>query len=205
MLWYGQSRDNGGVGEPLDSVLWSFVDDIQQGFMVEAGAGDGLWLSNSKAFEEAHWRCMLIEATTSLYCQLVSQRPQALCLNRALWNHDDELLTIDEYSDESVLNTVSTLTKHPQLNGKAITGTSKVSSVRYSTIVHCPVDLFVLDVEGAELKAIQGMEGTSYWPRIICVEHTHVGIDPINDALKLYKLYWLDEMNGIWIRKDIVK
>ena len=39
------------------------------------------------------------------------------------------------------------------------------------------IDLFVLDVEGHELEAIEGMRNTSIRPDIICVEHINIEAD----------------------------
>jgi hypothetical protein len=45
------------------------------------------------------------------------------------------------------------------------------------------LDLFVLDVEGHELSVLQGMEGAEVWPRVFCIEHGNIGIEPLRGLL----------------------
>lgn len=205
MNWYGQSKENGGYGEPLDKILWSYLH-APTGYVVECGAGDGVWLSTCKAFEDAGWYCLNIEATKSEYEKLVINRPLATNLHLALWDRDGERLELDEY-EEAGLNGITTISKHAMMANRPSTGRSTVLSARYKSIVdqwakysNHEIDLFVLDVEGAELKAIEGMQGTSYWPRAMCVEHTHVGLENLNKVLINYSLKWQDQQNALWIR-----
>lgn len=201
MRWYGQSRYNGGFGDPLDKVLWGFVDTTKCGYAVECGAGDGIWLSSTKVFEDHGWDCLNIEACPSTFEQLVKNRPLAKNVNYALWDVPNIPMSLDEY-EESGLNGLSNLEKHPMMYSHNPTGQSIVTTIRWINIVDRPVDLFVLDVEGAELQAIKGMETTHFWPTVMCVEHTHVGMNVLNKTLAQYKytLKWEDGLNGIWTR-----
>lgn len=46
------------------------------------------------------------------------------------------------------------------------------------------VDLFVLDVEGHELSVVEGMQGCSVLPDLICVEVGHLDFNTVREALK---------------------
>jgi hypothetical protein len=46
------------------------------------------------------------------------------------------------------------------------------------------VDLLVLDVEGTEPDVIAGMRGCSVLPRVFCVEHGHLGIGVVRQAVE---------------------
>ena len=64
-------------------------------------------------------------------------------------------------------------------------------------------DLFVLDVEGMELEVIEGMKGTSVLPKVMFVEHEHVGLMETFNKLKEfgYHLDWQDHCNSVYILK----
>ena len=71
------------------------------------------------------------------------------------------------------------------------------------TLMLSHIDLFVLDVEGAELDVIQGMHGSSVLPVHIFIEHEHVGLDLCAEKLSElgYALVWNDWCNSMFIRK----
>jgi hypothetical protein len=46
------------------------------------------------------------------------------------------------------------------------------------------IDLLVLDVEGTELDVIAGMRGSPVLPRVFCVEHGHLGIGVVRQAVE---------------------
>jgi len=199
--WYGQSRYNGGFGDPLDKILMhKYFSNQVRGHAVEAGAGDGVWLSTTKAFEDIGWDCTNIEATMSTYEQLKKNRPLAKNINFALWDKQGELLIMDCY-EESGLNGISFLPKHEMMKAHKPINHEPVETCTYSELIHRPVDLFVLDVEGAEVKVIRGMAGSPFLPRVFCIEHSHVGKEELDRELRPrgYVLDWYDEMNGVWV------
>ena len=65
------------------------------------------------------------------------------------------------------------------------------------------IDLFILDVEGMELKVIEGMKGCKVLPTHMFVEHEHVGLKETEDMLKEfgYKLDYSDFCNSMYILK----
>ena len=66
------------------------------------------------------------------------------------------------------------------------------------------INLFVLDVEGFEMEALQGMVGSKYLPEIMCVEYPHVGLDNLKTFLKNlgYRFDTLRDNNAYFIKND---
>jgi hypothetical protein len=64
------------------------------------------------------------------------------------------------------------------------------------------VDLFVLDVEGYEMEALEGMINSKFLPQILCVEYPHVGLDHIKLFLEdlNYKFDLTKDNNAYFIK-----
>jgi FkbM family methyltransferase len=212
MKFYGQSiATGGGSKEPLDQILYErYFKDQKTGFFIEAGANDGLFLSNCKVFDDIGWSGINIEPSFELFSKLIVNRPKNLNLNIALSNKSGSLyfeyITFDnggfsrlsDSKQESVDKTF-----HLKVNNKY-----KVISRTYKEIIELyqikEVDLFVLDVENHELEVIDGMVG-GVWPKYFCVEYGHVGLDKLKDKLKdNYNFDWYDAQNSVFIRKVLV-
>jgi FkbM family methyltransferase len=69
----------------------------------------------------------------------------------------------------------------------------------------CPrdIDIMSIDVEGYELKVLQGLNFYLHRPKIIIIEINSVGIDPINNLLlSNYELFSQDSLNAGYFIKD---
>lgn len=182
----------------------------RSGVSIECGAFDGLTESGAYFFErEMGWTSINIEAYPLIYDRLCQNRPNSINISIALSNNvgvttfkhavhprlgenfgngsishkeehiqdligqnctfTDHKVKVDTY--KNVLNEVMTL---PNMRGKSI-------------------DLLILDVEGNELNVIEGMDGSEYLPKVLCIEYPHVGLDNIKNSLTLLSLeYDLD-------------
>lgn len=67
---------------------------------------------------------------------------------------------------------------------------------------NCPndIDLMSIDVEGYELKLINGLDFNIHIPRCIIIEHNHVGLESITHKLKMkgYALIHSDNINAFF-------
>ncbi len=136
----------------------------REGFFLEMGAVDGLWASNTHMFEKAlGWRGLLVEGNPQSFPRIADNRPNALAVHAAVcadtnrtvqytWEGNGRLATqgVWEYMHD-------TFRKKWHNNGKP----RKLVKVRCQRlddildalgIIH--VDLFSLDVEGAELEVM---------------------------------------------------
>lgn len=68
--------------------------------------------------------------------------------------------------------------------------------------LNCPneFDLMSIDIEGWEVKAINGFDFNQHSPKVIVIETCHTGLDPIADALPdYYRHVRSDYLNGVWV------
>lgn len=67
---------------------------------------------------------------------------------------------------------------------------------------NCPneFDIMSIDVEGWELKVLDGLDFNKHCPKLLVIETCNVGIESINNALPdFYKFIRNDYLNGVWI------
>lgn len=143
---------------------------MKNGTILESGALNGVQFSTSSMFEKfASWLAIHIEADPKNYHELRQYRPNSINIHAALCKEakvlhftntpNNAINGILEFMTPSFLNTWhSHLRDHPEL----INGLPTVLCVPISQILtelgvqH--IDLWVLDVEGAELSILEGMD-----------------------------------------------
>lgn len=211
----GSYRYYGQFDPPLDQVLHEryFSADPRDGVFVECGAFDGLTESTCKFFEETlGWRGINVEPSPPIFKRLSANRPAAtnvhaalsnaegqatftaivhprfgnLCTNGSLRHHPDHLREIRASGWKERPYTVRTMTWRRLVEDRGLTR----------------VDLFVLDVEGAELDVIAGMAGSAVLPRLICVEHGHLGVNRLRAAIEPlgYRYDGSRDVNSFFVR-----
>lgn len=169
----------------LDRKLERWLD-FDGGFFVEAGANDGFAQSNTYYFEKLrHWRGLLIEPIPELCARCRRERPGAVVVNAALVGPDYPRPDIEmqfaglmsvsagAFGDEdSRRHHLEAGLRQPEVGA---TYTVRVPARTLGAILAAEagsreVDLLSLDVEGAELTALSGLDLSRQAPRHICVE-----------------------------------
>jgi FkbM family methyltransferase len=165
-----------------------FPDTNIKGTFVECGAYDGLTECSCKFFEESMgWRGYNFEPVPWIFEQLCQNRPDSKNFNYALSN------TVGEATFNAVdhpvygmnctngsLNHTETHSQWLQDEGckmievKVMLRTWR-DFIEQENLTH--IDLFVLDVEGHEMSVLEGMEGCSTLPDVMCVEVGHLSFD----------------------------
>jgi FkbM family methyltransferase len=182
MRYYGQ------FNPPLDQLLHErYFVELRDGVFFESGATDGVMESTCKFFEESmHWSGINIEPVPFLFQQLSLNRPQARNLNLALSNADGEATFTHAVHPVHGLQFGNGSLKHStaHLDDLLRQGCKflqfPVRTARYDELVNeladsgalSRLDLMVLDVEGHELEALEGMREARLLPRVLCVEST---------------------------------
>jgi len=212
MTWYGQDKKFGSTSDdPLDKILYErYFVGKRDGFFIEAGTGDGVFLSTCKAFEESFgWHGINVEPCLELFKELVKNRPMSTNVNFALSDRagtaefqyiknspgfsrikDSALDWIDKTFKLEVGSTYTVATW---------TYKSLLKSLLNLALGIDHVDLFVLDAENHERQVIEGMSG-SVMPSVMCVEHTQVGLDNLKGLLPGYRLDWNDGLNAAFVK-----
>ncbi len=125
-----------------------YLQDIENGVFVEAGAHDGLFQSNTKILEDLGWTGLLIEPSKSVYEQCKINRT-SFVENCALVSFDYQNPLISGNFDgtpRSVVNPNSNIVSNARTLDSLLTE---------KNIKH--VDFLSLDVEGYEIEVLKGI------------------------------------------------
>ena len=209
--FYGQSNQD-------EFLFERYFKNKKDGISIECGAFDGVMESSTFFFEETMgWTCINIEASPPIFNMLNTNRENSLNFNFGLGNEETTLTfkhAIHPYHGKKFGNgSFKHKPQHEQLlNHEGCQFEEyNVVSTRYDNIIdklmtdkfpNSIVDLFVLDVEGYEMEALEGMVNSKYLPQILCVEYPHVGLDQIKLFLENlnYKFDLTKDNNAYFIK-----
>lgn len=194
MKFYGQ------FDPPVDEFIYEryFKKDprIGKGFFIECGAFDGLTECSCKFFEEElKWRGINVEPAPPIYDRLVANRPNSVNVSAALSDkngYGEFKSAVHPELGELFGNGSLNHTKGHKAELEAAGCSFKEYTVPVMTFPELTkkyhvksCDLFVLDVEGNELKVIDSMKrfGTVL-PKIFVVAHGHFEQQEIIDAVE---------------------
>jgi FkbM family methyltransferase len=174
----GSYRFSRTAAHGIDQKLQHHLD-LDGGFFVEAGANDGVNLSNTYYLERAHgWTGVLIEGIPDLYRACVRHRPQSRVVNCALVppEQDGSPVTMHYSNLQSIvsgalpyqhveqgLRSQGERTYEVQVPGRTLSSVlDEVAPPRF--------DLLVLDVEGYEAPVLRGLDLERHAPRLALIE-----------------------------------
>jgi FkbM family methyltransferase len=169
----------------LDRKLERYLPE-RGGFFIEAGANDGYAQSNTYYFERLRgWRGLLIEPIPELCARCRAERPRSKVVQAALVAPDfgraeiemqfAGLMSVSEgaFGDAAVREQhVEAGLRQPGVPAtyRVRTPARPLSAIIDEVAPGQKIDLFCLDVEGAELTALAGLDLARHRPRFICVE-----------------------------------
>lgn len=178
--WYSRPALNG-----LDRKLERWLD-FDGGFFVEAGAYDGFAQSNTYYLEKFRgWRGILVEPLPELCARCRRERSHSVVVNAALVGPDHPHPDIEVRFaglmsvSAGAFGDAESCRRHLEagLRQKGVAGTYAVlvpartlGAIIADQAGDRTVDLLSLDVEGAELAALSGLDLAGHAPRFICVE-----------------------------------
>jgi len=167
----------------IDTKMGKYID-YKNGFFIEVGANDGRSQSNTYYLEyKKHWKGVLVEAIPALYEKCKYNRPHAYVYNRALVSPDYSKATLllhfaNLMSAGENAMPADQLQHHIDqgliVQGGITTYTVEVPVTTLESILdkNPPpvIDFFSLDVEGAELDILKGLNLKRYRPKFILIE-----------------------------------
>ena len=159
--------------------------DLDRGVFIEAGANDGLNQSNTYYLERMRgWTGLLIEPVPALAAACRNNR-RGPVLEAALVAEEKPGATVELHwaglmsTVEGALGDAQATDRHVQagLAVQQLPATARLrvpartlSSLLDEARVTRDIDLLSLDVEGAEVMALRGLDFDRHAPRFICVE-----------------------------------
>jgi FkbM family methyltransferase len=174
--------------------------------VVDVGANDGFYGSNSFPFVARGWRSILVEPHPKVFAKLQKlhhSRPKATCLNLACAENPG---TFPLYiGDDGEAPSTSTLSDDPELLKTRTKGTMMVRVERLTDVLaaqQIPQDfgLLTIDAECMDLEVLQGLDFVRWRPRIIITED-YMPKYPAKSELLVGNDYQLQKQiagNSIW-------
>lgn len=204
--WYSQFGED-------EYIYNTFFQESKTGTYFEAGAMDGIRFSNTKAFEERGWVGVLVEPSPTQYELLVSNRPKDYVFGCALGPNSDEAVSFEynvnrpevSYIVDKSTERSSSHWKHEEHRSME-TDTCTLSRLFKSTnTTH--INFFSLDVEGYELKALQGMDWSVKVDVFLIEMLGGENDEGVRDLLKTngYKFHSKIHFNEVWVPDDNVR
>lgn len=208
---------------PVDQYLftnWPYLAEKSQGYIIEAGALDGITECSTYFFEKYFQRRVInIEPDPVWFSRLTINRPSAINLNFALSNNSGTLdftrVIHPEIGDRLGHGSIQHKRKHlnylKNINCQFIN--TPVQAITYAQVIHNlkidRVDLMVLDVEGHEVSVIKGFRDTDYksLPAILCVEVGWTSLLECRILLKRfgYSFHSKHEVNAFFVNNKLLK
>lgn len=188
--YYGQDHED-------EYAIQSFFHGRKHGTFLEMGAFDGVALSNTLHFSQAlGWRGILIEASPVLYAKLVDNRPNDILLNVAACKSHQMVHFIDapwaatggilEFMSESFKKQWHSHLGADELENLPMIPCMPLRSILGKFGVH-HIDLWSLDVEGAELQVLETFDFSTVMVDVIVIEadgHDAAKDEAVIDLLK---------------------
>lgn len=128
-----------------------YLQGIEDGFFIEAGANDGLFQSTTKILEDLGWSGLLVEPSEKAYLECLQSR-KCFIENCALVSFDyTEDFVFGDFWEKSPRARVVNSPGFRKVNAKTLT--SLLNDINVSH-----VDFLSLDVEGYEMQVLGGID-----------------------------------------------
>lgn len=156
--------------------MWRLLPRDCPRLVVDVGANDGFYGSNSFPFVARGWRAVLVEPHPKVFAKLQRlhrKKSQVTCLNLACAENAGSFPL--HVGDDGEAPSTSTLSDDPELLKTRTQGTLMVRVERLSDVLaaqQVPPDFGVLtvDVEGMDLEVLRGLDFSRWRPRVIITE-----------------------------------
>jgi len=182
--------------QPTDFTLEYFKDKHGFGFFIDVGAHDGITWNNTVALSDfLFWDGICIEANPKVFNELVEHRINNTCLNigssdtngqMLFWkiNGYAEMLSgfYDDYDSLHIDRIHRDIQQHggniEKINIQVERLETTIDNYKYNHQKINQIDYLSIDVEGAELKVLQGLNLNKYRPILISIEDNGYTTEP---------------------------
>jgi FkbM family methyltransferase len=169
------------LGQDLEVV--SFYDEKKDGYFIEIGASDGIYLSNTYLLEiQYNWKGICVEPIPEKYIKLIENRPNSICYDNAIYHSSDIIMDFDIANNFDVLSGISIYLGDVEHLKKEIDknkSTIKVKTLSLNDLLeqsNAPtfIEYLSLDTEGSEYEILKPFNFKKYTFGLIHVEHNYV-------------------------------
>jgi FkbM family methyltransferase len=185
--------------------------DFDSGYFVELGANDGRLASNTYYYEKSrNWRGILIEPAPNLFLQCRENRSaenQIVCAACVSFDYKDEFVKLIYSNSMSVSLNLETDIADPVAHAElgrqflrpdeTVFAFGAVARTLNSILLEANapklIDFLSLDVEGAEIEVLKGVDHETFRFRYLLIECRDVG--RLSDYLKSVRYRLVDKFN----------
>ncbi|MBY0311464.1 MAG: FkbM family methyltransferase [Phycisphaerales bacterium] len=167
-----------------DAWIMDLFEGKLEGVYLEVGAFDGVLLSTTYALEAIGWRGLLIEPLEDRFVACQKQRPGSVVVRAAVGKRGSSGTTSFEQivgTGQGALADVASsiaLPEHQRNQARRYDASVRKIEVPLTTLAELldranfgtRIDVAVIDVEGFEFEAIDGLEIDRHRPRVLIVE-----------------------------------
>ena len=174
-----------------DCIMWEFFKQKSDGFFVDVGAFDGIYLSNSYAFEKLGWQGICVEPYPEYFERCQKNRQGTICINASCVGSDDIKETSFYTEPLGLFSGIDVNLKKVKdaynYRDMQFEGMEEIRVAAYTLNqifeTHLEsgtkIDFISIDVEGTELDVLQGLDFERFAPRLFVIEAND------NDSLNL--------------------
>jgi len=155
-----------------DIFVLTMLNNKNNGYFIEVGAGDGINFSNTYLLEkDFNWDGILIEPNRTFYKACLNSR-KCKVHNKLLLNRDNHKLRFYEKS----IGEFSHSEGFGNKSASEVESIYEVETIKFEEIFGViskipEIDFLSIDTEGSESEILQSIDFNKYKPKVICIEH----------------------------------
>ncbi len=153
--------------------LYEKITNVHTGVYVDCGANNGIFLSKTKFLDDNGWTGFCIEANPEQFKNLCNNRPNATCINTALYDVDNinVELSIDSRGSGGGSTLISPDKAAPkiQVNNTIICKTQTLNTIFKKNNI-TSIDYLKVDLEGVDAKVLLALNLDEFDIKFICYE-----------------------------------
>jgi len=190
-----------------DSFVEKYFKETPVGFYIDVGCHNPIYLNNTFLLHKKKWKGINIDTSQFAIDLFNYMRPNDLNYNCAVSNKNENVKLYFQ-KEFSLLNTIEINHAKKFMQGnikeKIIEAFTLDEILNRSIYKNSKIDFLDIDVEGADLKVLEGLSFDKFKPKLICVEIHEKKIEEseIYKFLieKKYKLIWSGMFSHIFKR-----
>ena len=190
-----------------DSFIEKYFKETPVGFYIDVGCHNPIYLNNTFLLHKKKWKGINIDTSQFAIDLFNYMRPNDLNYNCAVSNKNENVKLYFQ-KEFSLLNTIEINHAKKFMQGnikeKIIEAFTLDEILNRSIYKNSKIDFLDIDVEGADLKVLEGLSFDKFEPKLICVEIHEKKIEEseIYKFLieKKYKLIWSGMFSHIFKR-----
>lgn len=189
-----------------DLLVLGLLNNKRNGYFVEVGANDGIYISNTLLLERDYcWRGILIEPEPTNFKKLLINRPSAICVNKGCYKEKGSLEFSVIEEDNGVLSGISSsLDPELKVDYKIIVETDTLTNILDECKAPKIIDYLSIDTEGSEYEILKSPNlFKKYKFKIITVEHNFKPYRSLIHSFlinKGYSFYCNNKHDDIYVR-----